>query len=251
MKMDAITFGTGAIKVVGIHGWLGTSQSWKSVFPLLDRERFTYAFLDARGYGSNFQVPGRFDVDEYANDAIRFCRSSGWDRFCVMGHSMGGKVAQRIAATQGSGVQKIVAVTPVPASGVPFDEATFRFFESAAGSRDVRAEIVQGSSGGQLTRTWSRAMADASMQDIDQAAFRSYFLSWSLKDFSSDVQGCTVPIKVIVGENDPSLTRNVMRATLLKWFPNHALSVLEACGHYPMDEVPVRFITEVESFLAA
>lgn len=58
----------------------------------------------------------------------------------------------------------------------------------------------------------------------------------------------TVPIKVIVGENDPSLTLDVMKATY--GLLNAEIVELSNCGHYPMFETPLRLTAGWEKFFS-
>ncbi len=52
--------------------------------------------MDLRGYGGRKQVSGEFTIEEAAADAITLADELGWDRFSVIGHSMGGKVAHQM-----------------------------------------------------------------------------------------------------------------------------------------------------------
>ena len=46
-----------------------------------------------------------------------------------------------------------------------------------------------------------------------------------------------------------ALTAEVMHATWSAWYPNARVHTLPGAGHYPPQETPVAFVTEVESFL--
>src|SRR4051812_32596183 len=51
MNNAVILIGEGAHKVLALHGWFGSAEGWGPFVDVLDRERFTWAFMDARGYG--------------------------------------------------------------------------------------------------------------------------------------------------------------------------------------------------------
>ena len=61
--------------------------------------------------------------------------------------------------------------------------------------------------------------------------------------------GSDVPIKVIVGENDPALSADVMRATYQNWYPKLELEIFGNAGHYAIDETPVALVSSAERFL--
>jgi pimeloyl-ACP methyl ester carboxylesterase len=243
--------GRGPIPVLVLHGWFGSAQAWKPVFDVLDGDRFSYAFVDYRGYGTRLQESGTYTIDEIARDALDVADKLGWDRFSLIGHSMGGKAIQRVLTQAPQRVIRMVAITPVPASGVPFDDAGWQLFSGAVDSLEMRRDIIAFSTGGRLSGHWAMQMARQSAQQSTREAFGAYLPSWARGDFSAEVAGNPVPVKVIIGENDPSLTEAVMQATWLASYPNASLEVIANAGHYPMDETPVALATAIESFLAA
>lgn len=242
--------GQGPTRVLVLHGWFGDAQAWKPVFDVLDGERFSYAFIDYRGYGARKEEPGAFTVDEIARDTLAIADTLGWDRFDLIGHSMGGKAIQRVLTLAPQRVRKMVAVTPVPASGVPFDDATWALFNGAVERTESRRDIIAFSTGSRLSKHWAMQMAQQSAQKSTHEAFGAYLQSWAREDFSAEVVGNPVPVKVIIGAHDPSLTAEVMRVTWLASYPNATLETIDNAGHYPMDETPVALVTAIESFLS-
>jgi pimeloyl-ACP methyl ester carboxylesterase len=132
---------------------------------------------------------------------------------------------------------------------VPFDDATWSLFDEAANSDENRRTIIDYSTGNRLPMAWIKGVADNSRRTSSQKAFRAYLASWARTDFHQEIVGNTVPLKVIVGAHDPSITADVMQATFLKWFPNSSLEVMKNAGHYPMDEMPISLASSIEGFL--
>src|SRR5260370_14524032 len=118
------TIGNGPTKVVVIHGWFWDHRVFMPIFDCLDADRYTFVFLDIRGYGNSRNVSGSFTIGEVAADAIALADQLGWREFHVVGHSMGGKATQKIAVDARARVQSVVAVTPVPPCALSFDEAS-------------------------------------------------------------------------------------------------------------------------------
>ena len=129
---DAPLIGTGPRKVLCLHGWFGHARGWGPMVQHLDKDAFTYAFLDQRGYGHRKDSGGPYTMAQIAQDALALADALGWDRFALVGHSMGGLAIQQLLADAPQRVQALVGVTPVPASGVPFDDAGWTFFSAAA-----------------------------------------------------------------------------------------------------------------------
>jgi pimeloyl-ACP methyl ester carboxylesterase len=241
--------GSGPRKVIALHGWFGSAHGWGPFADVLDTQDFTYAFMDYRGYGGSMALPGEFTIAEIARDALALADELGWERFDLIGHSMGGKAIQQVLLDVPDRVGKLVAVAPVPASQAAFDETRWQFFSRAATDPAVRRDIIDFSTGKRLSRAWLDKMAAHSLQSSTREAFGAYLHAWARTDFSAKVQGNPAAIKVIVGEHDPSLTADAMRKTYLQWYPNAQLEVMPNAGHYPTDETPAALATTVEEFL--
>src|SRR3984893_2559080 len=152
------TIGNGPAKVVVIHGWFWDHRVFTPMFDSLDAAAFTYAFIDIRGYGNSRHVSGNYTNGEVAADAIALADELGWREFHVVGHSMGGKAAQKVAMDAGARVRSVVAVPPVLASALPFDDAAFGFF-AAACEQDATALALMGDScGNRVSGTWLELM---------------------------------------------------------------------------------------------
>ncbi len=252
MSIGYQTYGTGPHKVIALHGWFGDHTTYDPMWDAFSADVFTYIFPAYRGYGLSRRLPGAYSIEEIATDVIALADSLGVARFSLIGHSMGGKAIQRVLADAPDRVEKLIAVTPVPASGVPFDKETRAAVRSAANNPEVRRGIVAYSVGNRpVPQVWLDRIAGVPRLPATPEAFAGYFEAWSQGDFSDSIKGKELPVKVIVGEHDLALTPDLMKATYLAWYPNAELEVLPACGHYPMEETPIALAQSIEAFLRA
>lgn len=249
MANNVVVVGSGPVKVLALHGWFGGAGAWGPFVEVIDKRKFTYAFMDCRGYGGAMHLRGSYTIAEIAADAIAVADRLAWERFSLLGHSMGGSAIQHVLADAPSRVRALVAVTPVPASGVAFDENTWRLFSSAAEDPQARRAILDASTGGRLSGHWLAGMVQRSLEQSSQEAFAAYLEAWARTDFSARIAGALQPVKVIVGEHDAGLNEAFMRQTYLRWYPNAELQVMGNSGHYPMDETPIALATSIEEFL--
>ena len=241
--------GHGPRKVIALHGWFGHARGWGPYTQHLNGEDFSVAFMDNRGYGQRRGSGGPYTMAQIAQDALALADQLGWPRFSLVGHSMGGMAVQQVLAEAPERVQALVGITPVPASGVPFDPDGWTFFSSAAHSPAARRGILDLTTGNRLTSTWLDAMVESSLEQSDVDAFEAYLTAWAKTDFLARVQGKTTPVLVIAGEHDPALGETTCRATWMQHYPNAELQVMTNAGHYPMDETPIALATAVEKFL--
>ena len=250
MTSSLVSIGSGDRHVLAVHGWFGSARGWGSLPDFLDRSTYTYAFMDLRGYGGRQEVSGEFTMEEAAADAITLAGELGWDRFSVIGHSMGAKVAHQVLLQAPDRLDKLVGLNPVPPGAVPMDEQGWELFSGAAANAGNRAAIIDFTTGSKLTATFINHVVRHSLENSNQAAFAAYLHAWAKTDFSGKVQPDTsTPVKVIVGVNDPALSADVMEKTWLVCFPEAEMTILPDAGHYPMFESPVSLATSIEEFL--
>ena len=250
MPNSYVTVGSGDHHVLAIHGWFGSARGWSSFPEFIDPSAFTYAFMDLRGYGGRKDVAGEFTVDEVAADVLAVADDLGWDRFSVVGHSMGGKFAHRVLLAAPDRVRALVGLNPVPAGATPFDEQGWALFSGAADNPGNRAAIIDFTTGSKLTKTFINGMVRHSLDNSTVEAFAGYLQAWARSDFSAQAKVDTAtPVKLIVGVNDPALSADVMEQTWRVFFPEAELTILPDAGHYPMFEAPVSLATSIEEFL--
>jgi pimeloyl-ACP methyl ester carboxylesterase len=245
------TFGHGDHKVLALHGWFGDERTFVPMQAALNPDRFTYVSMAYRGYGASKDFQGVYSLEEIALDALALADHLGWQRFSLLGHSMGGKAAQLVLAIAPDRVRKIAAVTPVPPQAVPFDDASWNLFDGAAANADNRYAIIDFSTGNRLSSTWINSICQHSLKTARQDAFASYLHAWAKTEFADRCNGKAVPIRVFVGSRDQSITEEVIRATFLPLYPNCEVTVVENAGHYPMEEAPISLATEIECFFEA
>lgn len=92
------TFGSGSNVVIALHGWFGDHSTFDPLLPALDLSRHPWVCPAYRGYGVSRHLDGAYTVEEIAADCLELAGAMGADRFDLVGHSMGGKVIQRMLA---------------------------------------------------------------------------------------------------------------------------------------------------------
>jgi esterase len=241
--------GNGPRKVLAMNGWFGSSADWAPILPALDLDAFTYVFFDYRGYGRSIERNGDHTFAEAAADVIALADHLNWQRFSLLGHSMGGMAMQKVLLAAPGRIERMVGIAAVPACGSRMDAARLAAFERAVNDVAARAAIIDFSTGKRLSPAWSARLAQESAQLSRPEAFAGYLPQWAASDMSADVVGHPVPVKVFIGEHDPTLTPELMRSTWLAWYRNAEMEVLPNAAHYPMHEVPVALATALENYL--
>jgi esterase len=90
-----------------IHGFLGTSDNWKTLSGQYASNGFQVHAIDMRNHGKSFHSD-EFTYDAMANDLVEYCNANNLDNSDIIGHSMGGKVTMFFATLHPEMVNKIV-----------------------------------------------------------------------------------------------------------------------------------------------
>jgi haloacetate dehalogenase len=101
-----------------LHGHPQTHVTWHKIAPDL-ADRFSVVAADLRGYGDSAKPEGgeghvNYSKRAMAADQVAVMRSLGFDRFAVVGHDRGGRVAHRMALDHPDAVQRIVVLDIAP-----------------------------------------------------------------------------------------------------------------------------------------
>lgn len=241
--------GQGPHPVVVLHGWFGDHHVWRPAYPLLDTRQFTYTFFDYRGYGASKDLPGSMDMAEMAQDAVALADHLGWQRFSVIGHSMGGMAAQRVAIDVPDRVRSVVGVTPVPATGAPLPPEVLQVFEAAAHNDDAALGVIENSLGQRLTPALSQQILNHMRTTVAPEVFGRYLKAFTATDFSSRAHELKAPLLVLYGEHDGGVSEEMVKAVFPQLYAHVKLASLPNSGHYPMMETPAYLVTVMEQFM--
>ncbi|MEM8626398.1 MAG: alpha/beta hydrolase [Pseudomonadota bacterium] len=116
IRVNAVIAGDGP-PVLLLHGYPQTSAMWAEIAPVL-AQNFTVIVPDLRGYGDSDKPtpddPRAYTFREMARDQICMMRQLGIERFHVVGHDRGGRVAHRLALDHPAAVASLSVLDIVP-----------------------------------------------------------------------------------------------------------------------------------------
>jgi haloacetate dehalogenase len=104
--------------VLLLHGFPQTHYCWHRVAPGLATNH-TVVVCDLKGYGSSRSAPGGelgegYSKREMAAELVELMAQRGFERFAVVGHDRGGRVAYRMALDHPDSVERLGVLNIVP-----------------------------------------------------------------------------------------------------------------------------------------
>ena len=97
--------------LLALHGWLDNAASFDRLGPLL-YEHFHIVALDLPGHGRSGHRPAGtwYHYVDYLGDVLAAADLLGWNRFGLLGHSLGGAVASVLAAACPERVERLLLI---------------------------------------------------------------------------------------------------------------------------------------------
>ena len=236
-----------------IAGSASTRALWALVRPHLAKRFRTIAF-DNRDSGASTIASQPYTLHALALDAAAVAEAAGSHRVHVLGHSMGGAIAQEFALTFPEATASLTLVSSW-ARGDTYSRNVMEFM--LALTRDVtddktllRAILYAGAGVSTLRSASLAEMTDAAMALGPLAPREALARQWELDaavDLLERVRALRLPAHVIVGTEDrllpPWHSERLARA-----IPNAVLSRIQGVGHLPMVHAPEAFVETIEAF---
>ncbi|MFF0000308.1 alpha/beta fold hydrolase [Streptomyces avermitilis] len=235
--------------LVFLHYWGGSHRTWRPVIELLSPAR-AFVSYDHRGWGESTQVPGPYGIEQLADDAERVIDELGHGEYVVVGHSMGGKVAQALASRRPAGLKGVVLVAPAPPAPVG---VTHEFQETLAHAYDNGETIDQSIdlvlTNGELSAELRRQVHEDSSR-AGEAARMAWPRKALVEDLTDRVGAIDVPVLVLAGSDDKVDPPQILREHLLPLIATATLTELDGTGHLSPLEVPDQVASHISTFVA-
>jgi pimeloyl-ACP methyl ester carboxylesterase len=233
--------------LVFLHYWGGSARTWEQVVSLFPG-RSTLS-IDFRGWSRSRELPGPYTLDQLASDTLDVIRDAGLTSYVLAGHSMGGKVAQLVAATRPEGLASLVLVASGPAK--PADVITPEYQAGLSHAYDTD-QSVDGARDNILTATPLDDRIKAQVVADSRASAPAARTEWPIHGIAQDItrqaQRVDVPVLVIAGENDQVEPAGMLRRNLLPYLAHADFTVIPATGHLIPLEAPAQLAKAINEF---
>jgi len=241
------------VPVVLLHGFPLSSEMWTPIRTAVEQAARLIT-PDLRGFGGSDKPQGDYGMETLAGDVLRLADRIGVERFVLGGHSMGGYVALRLAASHVERLTGLILIDTRASADTPEGKVRrtvaierIRRGEAAAFLDEFIPNLLGESTRGRAPRlaTELRALA-AEVPDHVLAGCLA-----GMRDRPDSVQvlsGLDLPALVITGQEDalaPPEVAHQMAAAL----PRGRLALVPLAGHTPSVERPIPTAEAILAFL--
>ena len=263
VRLDVLEAGVGGRPLLLTHGFTGAKEDFGDWVDAFAEEGWWVVAPDLRGHGSSDQ-PEREDLYSlalFAQDLLALADQLGWSRFCLLGHSMGGMIAQEMALAAPERIERLVLMDtnhgPVPgldADTVAFGVEVLRA-EGIAGLVSLLAQLPQREKAPSEVRVRAERegyveFADGKVHRCSPAMYAAMGMELTTRaDRLADIAGLTMPVRVVVGAEDTDFLPASRR--IADAIASADLVVIPDAAHCPQFENPTAWWDAVAPFLKA
>lgn len=220
--------------LVFLHGVGGGHHAWEEQVPYFGGLGYPSHAWDQPGYGESAIVEP-YDLEQVSASLARLIESLGSEPVVLVGHSMGGFVAQETYARYPKLVQALVLSFTSPAFPGGGSEFTQQFIAARLGPLDAGKSMAQIAA--QLIPTMGShsKLAERIMAGVPPDTYRKAVRLLTTFDRRKELADIKVPTLVISGADDKTAPPSVMEKMALK-IPGAEYVLMRDCGHLgPMD----------------
>lgn len=234
--------------VVFVHGFMGGSEQWNA--QMMDVSGIDTIAVDLPGFGQNAHMEAYDSIAEFANWVLSELSMRGIETFHLVGHSMGGMVAQEMVALSPDRVKRLVLYGTGAQGVLPGRFETIETSKRRALSDGARATARH------ICATWfleeeSAAGYEACAKLAEQSNMQAILAgldAMSKWTGAANLSSLSAPTLVVWGDHDRTYPWS-QTEQLWTSISFASLAVLPACAHAAHLEKPELFNSILNDFL--
>lgn len=257
----------GAPKVLALHGWLDNAASFGPLAAHLPGLDLVAPDLPGHGRSAHFPRGMDYSFAGAVHSVLGIADALGWERFALLGHSMGAGIASLVAAACPERVERLVAIEALGALAEVPERTVERLREAVAATRALpgkRLRVFPDLEPAVRARMKANALGEAAARLLVERGVEEVDGGWC---WSSDprltlptmvrmteaqiedlVAGITCPAKVLFADPAQPYLPDPVRRRRAALLPAGELVVLPG-GHHLHMEQPADVAAAIGGFL--
>ncbi|MBL0740713.1 alpha/beta fold hydrolase [Chryseolinea lacunae] len=248
----------GGIPIIFLQHFTGTMDNWDpAVTNALAKNHHVVLFNNKGVSTSSGKTPDT--ISEMAKDAIDFIKALGYDQFDLLGFSLGGFIAQDIAANYPMLVRKLVlaGTGPIGSEGItqlesvisdgykdgPANALVNLFFAKSAKSIEAGRAFMK-----RLQLRANERDTPSTNETVGAQAKAIITFGYQKDDERKQLLAIKQPVLIVNGTTD-LIVPTINSYVLSQYIPNSKLIIWSDAGHGGLFQHHEDFVREVEIFL--
>ena len=233
--------------LVFLHGVGGGHHAWERQLPFFGGLGYPSHAWDQPGYGHSASVEP-YDLERVCASLARLIQALGNEPVVLVGHSMGGLIAQETYARHPQLVKALALCFTSPAFAGDSSDFTKQFIASRVAPLDQGQSMAEIATQLIPTMGSNSKLAEQIMAGVPPETYRKAVHLLTTFDRRKELADIKVPTLLVAGSDDQTAPPAMM-ARMGQKIPGAEYVLLEGCGHLgPMDQ-PDKFNAALLSFL--
>jgi pimeloyl-ACP methyl ester carboxylesterase len=252
---------TAETPVLLLHGLLGSKRNFASLASSLgnqlEKQRRIIG-VDLRNHGDSDHAP-EMTYTAMAKDVLEFMNSQGLEKAVLIGHSMGGKIAQAMSLLYPERVDGLVVLDIAPveySSNDPHWKAVEDIMHAMRSVEDASTKAV-------LDKQLRTSIPDPNLRAFVLTNYDARSKGWKIPvsticnqldciagfDVTKVTSNCYEGDVFIIHGGQSRFVRHAYMDRIAELFPNHMLTTIRGAGHWVHAEAPDDTIALLKRYL--
>lgn len=237
--------------LVLIHGVGASLRSWDDFCAELEGD-FTLVRPDLRGHGKSLAIDAPYSVEDFASDIIAVMDAAGVKRAHLVGFSLGGLIAQKLAVDYADRFDRVVILSAVAGRT---EEERAKVVARLDMIREGGIDAITGAAADRwFTEDFARRHPQviekriAELKSVDLESYLEAYRVFGMTELIDTLHRIDLPVLVMTGEFDQgSNTR--MAHEMHRLIPGSELIILPGLKHSVLVEASALIASHVREFL--
>lgn len=245
----------GAPRVLALHGWLDNAASFVPLAPYLDDVDLVAIDLPGHGRSAHLDAGADYSFAYALHSVLDAADALGWDRFALLGHSMGAGIGSLVAAGCPQRIERGVFIEALGALAEVPERTVERMREAVAATRalpgkklrvfpDLAPAIQARMKANALSEPVARLLVERGVVAVEGGYVWSSDPRLTLPTMTRMtepqirdlVAGIECPAKVIFADPAQPYLPDVLRRERVALMPRGELAVLSGGHHLHMEQ---------------
>jgi len=255
----------GEAPVLALHGWMDNAASFIPLAPHLPG--LDLIALDLPGHGRSPHLPlgAEYTLHAAVHTVLDVADALGWERFSLLGHSMGAGIASLIAAACPQRMQRLVLIDGLVLPETP-GRTVARMREAVAATRarkaplrvfpDLQTPIQARMQANALDAASARLLVERGVKPVeggyvwssDPQLMLPSFRYMSLSQVEALIDGIECPARIVLSQSTHQILPREQKLALARRLPQGEVFELPGIHHLHMQH-PAEVAARVAGFL--
>ena len=233
--------------ILVLHGWGGSSDSWRRVQETLSQKGYLVIVPDFPGFGKSVTPKEPWSLQNYTNFILNLIQQLKLENFYLIGHSFGGRIAIKFATQYPEKIKKLILCDSAGIKPKPGLKTRIIYWSARIGNAVFSPKHLQRFKDSArnlfyiFLRNRDYVKANGTMKETIKKVIN--------EDLLEDLSKIKIKTLIVWGSQDKMVPLKYARVIKQK-VENSTLEIIPKIGHSPHLETPAKLAEIIFKFIS-